>query len=92
MEKLYETVSNTFPDWMLYEYMFRHPELLQSSLIMEFQEHQAIADAIARRDGELAVKCTLAHIYNLGREFENFLGISGRVLREKESQILPQSH
>jgi DNA-binding GntR family transcriptional regulator len=31
LNKLYEMTTNAFPDWMLYEYMFRHPELLQSS-------------------------------------------------------------
>ena len=32
MGKLYEMASNMFPDWRLYEYMFRHPELLDTSL------------------------------------------------------------
>jgi DNA-binding GntR family transcriptional regulator len=87
LSKLYETVSNTFPDWMLYEYMFRHPELLQSSLTEEFKEHKAILDAIAAGDAHLAVKHVVTHIRHLGKEFENYLGIPGELLEEKERQI-----
>ena len=29
LHKMYMTVLNTFPDWMLYEYLFRHPECLE---------------------------------------------------------------
>jgi DNA-binding GntR family transcriptional regulator len=87
LNKVYETVSNTFPDWMLYEYMFRHPELLASSLTEEFNEHKAIVDAIAAGDAEQAVQQVITHIRHLGREFENYLGIPGNLLEEKEQQI-----
>ena len=50
LNKLYEMTTNAFPDWMLYEYMFRHPELLQSSLKREYHEHKAIVDALASKD------------------------------------------
>ena len=38
MSKMYEMASNLFPDWRLYEYMFRHPELLDQSLRREYDE------------------------------------------------------
>ncbi len=89
LSRLYETASNRFPDWMLYEYMFRHPELLQSSLQREFLEHKAIADAVASRDGDLAAEKVVEHIRNLGDEFEQFLHIPADLIREKEAQTAP---
>jgi DNA-binding GntR family transcriptional regulator len=88
MTKLYEVVSHQFPDWMLYEYMFRHPELLQPSLTHEFQEHKAIVDAIAARNPEEAARNVITHIKNLGEELVNFLGISKALLAEKEAQLV----
>lgn len=85
--KLYEMVSNKFPDWMLYEYMFRHPELLESSLTQEYQEHKAVADAIAAGDAELAAKSTIVHIQNLGQELVTFLGVPEALLKSKEQQL-----
>jgi DNA-binding GntR family transcriptional regulator len=87
MTKLYEVVSHQFPDWMLYEYMFRHPELLQPSLTDEFREHKAIVEAIATRDSEAAAKKVVLHIKNLGEELVSFLGISRELLAEKEEQL-----
>jgi len=89
LTRMYESVSNRFPDWMLYETMFRHPELLQSSLEREYQEHKAIADALAAHDEDRAADKITVHIRNLGKEFEEFLGISGDLIREKERQIAP---
>jgi DNA-binding GntR family transcriptional regulator len=89
MTKMYETVTNSFPDWMLYEYMFRHPELLESTLIAEYQEHKAIADAIADGNAELAAQHTVEHILNLGRELVAFLGIPESILRPKEQELGP---
>ncbi len=87
MSKLYEMVSNLFPDWRLYEYLFRHPELLATSLKREYQEHKAIADAIAARDADLAARQAIVHIQNLGKELVDFLGISVELLKEKEKQV-----
>jgi len=84
---IYESVSNRFPDWMLYESMFRHPELLQSSLEREYLEHRAIADAVAGHDGDQAAAKIVEHIHNLGKELELFLEISGELIHEKERQI-----
>jgi DNA-binding GntR family transcriptional regulator len=87
LARLYETASNRFPDWMLYEYMFRHPELLESSLRREYLEHKAIADAVAAHDGDLAAEKVVEHIRNLGDEFEQFLHIPAELIQEKEAQI-----
>ena len=85
----YEAVSNRFPDWMLYEYMFRHPELLESSLKREYIEHKAIADALATHAPEQTVRMIVEHIRNLKQEFIAFLGIPDELLQEKEAQIAP---
>jgi DNA-binding GntR family transcriptional regulator len=87
MSKLYEMVSNLFPDWRLYEYMYRHPELLETSLTREYQEHKAIVDAIAAHNAELAADHAIIHIQNLGKELVDFLGIPIELLKEKEIQI-----
>jgi DNA-binding GntR family transcriptional regulator len=85
--KLYEVVSHQFPDWMLYESMFRHPELLQPSLTDEFHEHQAIVEALAAGNPEAAARQVVAHIKNLGEELVNFLGISPDWLAAREAQL-----
>jgi DNA-binding GntR family transcriptional regulator len=89
LTRMYEWVSNRFPDWMLYESIFRHPEILQSSLEREFQEHIAIADAIAAHDGDRASKKMIEHIRNLGKELVMLLDISDEVILEREQQIAP---
>jgi len=87
LSKLYEMVSNLFPDWRLYEYMFRHPELLAASLNGEYHEHKAIADAIADRNADLAASQAIIHIQNLGKELVEFLGIPIELLKDREIQV-----
>jgi DNA-binding GntR family transcriptional regulator len=89
LSRLYEMASNKFPDWRLYEYMFRHPELLASSLAREYEEHSAIVQALAVQDAEQAARQTLIHIHNLARELMEFLGVPEKTLREREAQICP---
>ena len=92
MTKLYETVSHQFPDWMLYEYMFRFPQLLKPTLTKEFQEHKAIIDAISAQNPEQAATNVITHIKHLGDELVTFLGIPQILLTEKEKQMLiPQN-
>jgi DNA-binding GntR family transcriptional regulator len=88
MAKLYEIVSHQFPDWMLYEYMFRYPELLQPSLSKEFHEHKAIVDAVSAQNSELAAINVAIHIKNLGQELIIFLGVPQNLISEKEQQML----
>ncbi len=87
LTKLYEVVSHQFPDWMLYEYMFRHPELLADSLSQEFQEHESIVKAIANCDPKLAALHVRTHINNLGQELVDFLGVPAALLKQKETAL-----
>jgi DNA-binding GntR family transcriptional regulator len=89
LSKLYDMATNSFPDWMLYEYMFRHPELLQSSLRREYLEHKAIVEALACKDPQTASSMVSHHIKNLGEELEIYLDISGDAIRDIEKQIEP---
>ncbi len=86
--KLYLTALNTFPDWMLYEYMFRHPELLNESMSNEYEEHRAIVNAIAAHDPDLVMQKTVEHITNRRRELEIYLGIPQDLIKAKEAQII----
>ena len=89
MTRLFKIVSHQFPDWMLYEYMFRYPELLQPSLSKEYMEHKAIVEAIGSNNPELAASNVSIHIKNLGNELVSFLEIPRELLSEKENQMLP---
>lgn len=89
LNKMCEMTSNLFPDWRLYEYMFRHPELLSTSLRREFEEHQSILEAITAHDPDRAALCTVIHIRNLSDELVNFLGIPADLIHEKEKQVEP---
>ncbi len=88
LSKLYKMMTNTFPDWMLYEYMFRHPELLQPTLTREFNEHIAIAEAIGAGDAGLAAQRTIQHIRELSKELVIYLGIPAELLKDKERKLL----
>jgi DNA-binding FadR family transcriptional regulator len=80
-------ISNLFPDWRLYEYMFRHPEMLESSLEREYLEHKAIVDAFQAGEPERAARQVIQHIRNLRVELETFLEIPPEMIAEKEEQI-----
>lgn len=87
MTRLFDIVSHQFPDWMLYEYMFRFPDLLVPSLTKEYHEHKAIVDAISAQDPELAARNVMIHIENLGDELVNYLGIPRELLDQKAQMI-----
>ena len=87
LTKTYETILNTFPDWMLYEYMFRHPELLASSLEQEYTEHRRLIEAPSAHDAAQAVFHAGRHIMNRAGELETYLNIPGNLLRQREQQI-----
>ncbi len=89
LHRMYVTVLNTFPDWMLYEYLFRHPELLDESMNHEYLEHAAIVEAVACHEPEQAVARTLEHLLNRGRELETSLGIAHDLVQATEDQVLP---
>jgi DNA-binding GntR family transcriptional regulator len=85
--KIYGLVINYFPDWMLYEYIFRHPELLEESLVQEYQEHMEIVNSLAAHDPARSSRVTFVHIQNLGKELIGFLGIPEELLTAKEIQF-----
>lgn len=87
LSRQYEVVANMFPDWLLYEYMFRHPELLEASLREEYEDHNTIVTAIAAGDELLAVHTTLKHLTELGTELVDFLGVPGDELRRREERL-----
>jgi DNA-binding GntR family transcriptional regulator len=88
MVRVYQVVANAFPDWMMYEVMFRRPELLEASLSQEYLEHRAIVDALAAGKPDLAGQKALEHILHLGRELEELLHLSGELIKEKERQAV----
>jgi len=90
LDRLYEMVMNAFPDWMLYEYLFRHSDLLESSLSDEYREHMALVEAIEAGDTDLAEGMAIAHIRQLGEDLVKFLGISHEVL-EAKARVLSAS-
>jgi DNA-binding GntR family transcriptional regulator len=83
LDRLYGMVMNSFPDWMLYEYLFRHTDLLESSLSNEYQEHMALVEAIEAGDADLAEQQAIAHIRQLGKDLVEYLGISYEALESK---------
>jgi DNA-binding GntR family transcriptional regulator len=88
MVRVYQVVANVFPDWMMYEVMFRRPELLEESLAQEYKEHRAIVDALAASKPELAAQKALEHILHLGRDLEELLQLPGELIRDKERQAV----
>ena len=85
--KLYAIVANAFPDWLLYEALFRNPELLADSTSMTLKEHIAIVDALENRDGNLAAQKSIEHVMDSGKWLEEYLNIPAELLREKEEQV-----
>lgn len=82
--KLYAVVANAFPDWLLYEAVFRKPELLAGSVAQTYEEHMAIIDALAKGDAEKAVQKSIEHVLDSGKWLEEYLNIPAELLREKE--------
>ncbi len=87
LSKLYEITTNAFPDWMLYEYMFRHPELLQNSLEREYLEHKAIVEALAASDADGTSLQVANHIKNQWHDLHIILDIPAGQIQEIEKHI-----
>ena len=85
--KLYAVVSNAFPDWLLYEAIFRKPELLASSMDDMQVEHTAILDALKKKDVDKAVKKSIEHLMESGKWLKEYLNVPAELLREKEEQV-----
>jgi DNA-binding FadR family transcriptional regulator len=87
--KLYAVVTNAFPDWLLYEALFRNPDLLADSTANTLKEHIAIVNALKKRDGEKAAQKSIEHVMDSGKWLEEYLNIPAELLREKEQQVSP---
>jgi DNA-binding GntR family transcriptional regulator len=85
--QLYSIVSNAFPDWLLYEALYRNPKLVSSSVAQTHDEHASILEAFKKHDPDLAVKVSLEHVMESGRWLETYRSIPAKLLREKEKQI-----
>lgn len=86
--RLYGVVANAFPDWILYEAMFRKPEILIDSMSDMHREHTAIVKALKSGDGMQAAKLSVEHvIVSSGRWLEKYSDIPADLLREKEEQV-----
>jgi DNA-binding GntR family transcriptional regulator len=86
--RLYQIVANKFPDWMLYEAMFRHPDELTASLAREQEEHSAILASISDRQPAAASRAATSHILSLGKDLQTYLSIPAELIREKERQFV----
>jgi len=87
VSRLYQMVMNTFPDWMLYEAMFRYPEQLASSLENEYREHQALMDAVIAGDADEAACKAEEHVRGLGKQLVELAGIPKALLDAKVQQL-----
>lgn len=84
--KLYAVVSNAFPDWLLYEAIFRKPELLVSSMNDMHKEHTAILEALKKKDVDKSIKKSIEHLMESGKWLKEYLNVPAELLREKEEQ------
>lgn len=85
--KLYDIVANAFPDWLLYEALFRNPDLLADSTARTLKEHIAIVEALRTRDPIRSAQKSIEHVMDSGKWLEEYLGIPVASLREKEEQV-----
>ena len=86
--KVYAVVANAFPDWLLYEALFRKPEILADSMANTHKEHIAMVDALKRGDANLAAQKSVEHLMESGKWLEDYLDVPAKLLREKEAQVL----
>ena len=86
--KLYAVVANAFPDWLLYEALYRIPDLLTSSVAQTFEEHTAILSALIKGDVDKAVQASIEHVLDSGKWLEEYHGVPAELLREKERQVM----
>jgi DNA-binding GntR family transcriptional regulator len=85
--KLYAVVANAFPDWLLYEALFRYPELIAGSMASTYKEHVAIVEALKNGDSDAAARKSIEHLMESGKWLEDYLDIPAELLREKEEQV-----
>ena len=88
--KLYSIVANAFPDWILYEALFRNPEILSESMTNMHDEHAAIIDVLKQGDEMKAALTSVEHVMESGKWLETYLSppVPAELLRNKEQQVL----
>jgi len=72
---------------LLYEALYRKPELVSSSVAQTHDEHAALLAAFKKHDPDLAVKLSLEHVMESGKWLETYLNYPSKLLREKEKQV-----
>lgn len=87
LTKMYHMVSNAFPDWLMYEAIFRKPELLEESISDMNAEHAAILAALKRKDGEQAARKSIRHLKESGKWLSKYMNVPAELLREKEETV-----
>ena len=85
--KLYGVVTNAFPDWLLYEALFRYPELIADSMANTYEEHVAIVEALKKGDADQTVRKSIEHVMESGQWLQEYLDIPSEMLHEKEEQV-----
>lgn len=88
LAKLYQMVSNKFPDWLIYERLINLGASIPSILQHEFEEHQALVDAISSHDPDLAERKSIEHLHNIGREMEDMLDMEGQIISRAYLQAI----
>ena len=88
LERLYRMTLHQFPDWMIYEGMFRQEAELDERLSREIREHQEILMALGERNPEEAAERAAGHIRNLKDELVKLLGVPADLLEEKERGVV----
>jgi DNA-binding GntR family transcriptional regulator len=87
LERLCEIIWNRFPDWMLYEGLYRHPKSLKLRLEREIKEHRALLDAIAERNVNLAEQLSASHIKGTKEDLIEVFEITSHIIEEKQQQM-----
>lgn len=87
LTRVYHTVINSFPDWMLYQAMVEHVNELEQSVKDEYQEHLGIAEAIEEQNPKLAEQRAMEHILDIGRQLVVYLGVPQELLDKKTKQL-----
>lgn len=88
LERLYRLTLHQFPDWMIYEGMFRQEARLDERLTREIREHREILAALKERRSELAAERAARHIRNLKDELVELLGVPAELLEQKERGLV----
>jgi DNA-binding GntR family transcriptional regulator len=87
LERLCGIVWNRFPDWMLYEGLYRHPKSLKPRLQREIKEHRGLLDAIAERNVNLAEQLSASHIKGTKEDLIEVFEITSHIIEDMQQQM-----